>query len=84
MLEAAETEMLTVAVAVSVKYVPVMVNVCAAIASSGVPEITPVVVFKVSPSGRVPVTEYVGVPLNSAGVNAVVGVIGVPGTPETV
>jgi hypothetical protein len=80
----AATEMVTVEVAVSVKYVPVMVNVWAAIAFSGVPEITPVVVFKVSPAGRVPVTEYVGVPLNSAGVKAVVGVIAVPGKPEMV
>ena len=44
-----------------------MVYVWAAIGFTGVPEITPVVVSNVSPSGRSPVTEYVGVPLNSAG-----------------
>jgi hypothetical protein len=84
LLLAAATEIVTVEVAVLVKYVAVMVYVSSSISFCGVPEITPVVELKLSPSGRVPVSEYVGVPLNSAGVNAVVGVIAVPGTPETV
>lgn len=84
MLETVATVMVTVEVAVWSKYVPVMVKVWDADSLTGVPEITPVVESKLRPSGRVPVSEYVGVPLNSAGVNAVVGVIAVPGTPEMV
>jgi hypothetical protein len=61
-----------------------MVYVWASEVFSGVPEITPVVVLKLSPAGRIPEIEYVGVPLNSAGLRTAVGVMAVPATPEMV
>ena len=78
MLLAAATEMFTVEVAVFVKYVAVIVYVSAAISFCGVPEITPVVVSRLSPWGRSSEIEYVGVPPNPAGVKGAVGVIAVP------
>lgn len=50
----------------------------------GVPETTPVVVFRDKPAGRVGVIENVLVPGTSVTVNAVVGVIAAPASPVTV
>ena len=55
-----------------------MVYVRASISFSGVPEITPVVVSRLSPWGRSSEMEYVGVPPSPEGVKGAVGVIGVP------
>ena len=44
----------------------------------GVPEITPVEVLRVSPAGRVGLTEYVAPVGDAAEIEVVIGVIGVP------
>jgi hypothetical protein len=69
--------MITVAVAVIVPAVAVIVYVADGDVAVGVPEITPVVVFKDKPAGNVGLTLYVGTSGKPVAMSVGVGVIAV-------
>jgi len=71
-------EMVICAVAVSTLSVAVMVATVVAITFVGVPEMTPVNVFKVNPAGKAGEMEYETVPSKLAATNGALGVIAVP------